>query len=71
MRYVFSFSPFLLHAPPISTVQVMKLLIMLANCLPAGFCWIYFVDPENEGDMFLWNVGGNWKDCTVSYPRRW
>jgi hypothetical protein len=29
-----------------------------------------FFDPEDEGDMFLRNVGGLSKDYTVLYPRR-
>jgi hypothetical protein len=39
-------------------------------CLLAGFCWNYFFDPENGGDMFLRNVGWNSTDYT-SYPRSW
>jgi hypothetical protein len=42
----------------------------LATCLLAGFCWTYFFDPEDGGDMFLRNVGWNSTDHTASYPSR-
>jgi hypothetical protein len=35
------------------------------------FCWIYFLDLQDGGDMFLRNVGWNSTDYTASYPRRW
>jgi hypothetical protein len=35
------------------------------------FCWTYFFDPEDGGDMFLRNVGWNSTDYTASYPRSW
>jgi hypothetical protein len=44
---------------------------LLVICLLAGFCWTYFFDPEDGGDMFLRNVGWNSTDYTVSYHRRW
>jgi hypothetical protein len=44
---------------------------LLATCLPAGYCWNYFFDPEDGGDMFLRNVGCNSTDYTASHPRRW
>jgi hypothetical protein len=39
-------------------------------CL-AFFCWTYFFDPEDGGDMFLRNVRWNSMDYTASYTRRW
>jgi hypothetical protein len=39
--------------------------------LACWFCWTYFFDPEDGGDMFLRNVGYNSTDYTASYPRRW
>jgi hypothetical protein len=45
--------------------------ILLATCLLAGFCWTYFFDPEDWGDMFLRNVSWNSTDYMASYPRRW
>jgi hypothetical protein len=35
------------------------------------FCWTYFFDPEDGGDMFLRNVGWNSTDYTASYPGWW
>jgi hypothetical protein len=44
-------------------------------CLPPAcllvFCWIYFFDREDGGDMFLRNLGWNSTDYKASYPRRW
>jgi hypothetical protein len=31
-------------------------------------CWTYFFDPEDEGDMFLRNVGWHWTDYTTYIP---
>jgi hypothetical protein len=40
------------------------------HLLARWFCWTYFFDPENGGDMLLRNVGWNSADYTASYPRR-
>jgi hypothetical protein len=43
-------------------------------CLPPAcllvFCWTYFFDPEDGGDMFLRSVGWNSTDYTASNPTR-
>jgi hypothetical protein len=43
----------------------------LPTCLLPGFCWTYFFDTEDGGDMYLRNVGLNSTDYTASYSRRW
>jgi hypothetical protein len=61
------------------TAVVMKSIIfwdvtpcnLFATCLLAGYCWNYFFDREDGGDMFLRNVGCNSTDYTASHPRRW
>jgi hypothetical protein len=40
---------------PCSPLKVNKAL--LATCFHAGFFFRLFFDPEDEGDMFLENVG--------------
>jgi hypothetical protein len=35
----------------------------------AGFLHGLFFDPEEGGDMLLWNVGWTSKDYTALYPR--
>jgi hypothetical protein len=41
------------------------------HLLACWFCWTYFFDPEDGGDMFLRNVSCNSTDYMASYPRRW
>jgi hypothetical protein len=36
----------------------------------AGFLLGLFFDPEDGGDIFLWNVGWLSMDCTALHPRR-
>jgi hypothetical protein len=43
---------------------------LLATCFHAGFLLSLFFDLEDEGDMFLRNVGWISMDLTALYPRR-
>jgi hypothetical protein len=43
---------------------------LLATCFHAGFLLGLFFEPENGGDMFLWNVSWLLRDYTALYHRR-
>jgi hypothetical protein len=43
--------------------------ISARHLLPAGFFIGYFFDPEDEGDIYLRNVGCFATDYTGVYPR--
>jgi hypothetical protein len=41
------------------------------RCFTLVSCSAYFFDPEDGGDMFLWNIGWHSTDYTALYPIRW
>jgi hypothetical protein len=48
-----------------------RLHVQLSTCVHDGFLLTSTFDPEDGGDMFLWNVGRHSTDYTALYPRRW
>jgi hypothetical protein len=67
-KHTWTFKEFPSPTPETRNWSIHKFL--LATCLLAGSCWIFF-DPEDGGDMFLRNVGCISTDYTASHPRRW
>jgi hypothetical protein len=43
---------------------------MCAACFNASFLLVLFFDPDDGGDMLLWNVGWLSAGYTALYPRR-
>jgi hypothetical protein len=73
------------HCLHLQNISILKSIIFWAitPCSPMSFnsclsptcllvfCWTYFFNLKDGGDMFLRNVGWNSTDYTASYPRRW
>jgi hypothetical protein len=55
---------------PLSCTWRFRGMYSACHLLTRWFAELFF-DPEDGGDMFLWNVGCNAMDYTASYRRRW